>query len=37
MFACTIPIAVHHPEPCKADADDNFLGRRQLLDALQDA
>jgi hypothetical protein len=37
MFACTVPIAVHHPAPCKADADDNFLGRRQLLDALQDA
>ncbi|MGM5000118.1 hypothetical protein AB8A05_15400 [Tardiphaga sp. 538_B7_N1_4] len=37
MFACTIPIAVHHPAPCKADADDNFLGRQQLLDALQDA
>jgi hypothetical protein len=35
MFACTIPIAVHHPGPCKADDDDNFLGRQQLLDALQ--
>jgi hypothetical protein len=37
MFACTIPIAVHHPAPCKADDEDNFLGRQQLLDALEDA
>jgi hypothetical protein len=37
MFACTIPIAVHHSAPCEANADDNFLGRQQLLDALQDA
>lgn len=35
MFAYTIPIAIHHPAPCKADDDDLGI-RLQLLGALED-
>jgi hypothetical protein len=36
MFACTIPIAIHHPAPCKADDDDRG-SRLHLLGDLEDA